>query len=389
MPAPTTLVVLTSLTPDLGDQHSLETARRKVQIEFPWALDVAWNVEFWGVRPWRAGRAVHDRFRCRGPRLPLERAPILAQWAVAWCVHALLFIVHRPKGILTASIATIAPGAVAARLLARSRTPLVTVVKSYQPSRSRHMRGSSWRASLIDALYRFVLRRSQIVVVRGSFTEDVARRSGVPADRIVHLIAHGSIPDDYEPTDVVPLRRNPLRLVCAARLVPEKGVDVLLEAFALMDRDGVVLEIAGDGAERADLEALAQRLGIADRVEFKGLITSRMLDFYQGALAVVLPSRADEGLGMALVEGALNGCALVGSDVGGITDTIVDGETGVLVPPNDATALAEVLRNLVDDPQRALTLGDAARRQSTERVVGRKAALAELRRRMEELTVPV
>ncbi len=167
-----------------------------------------------------------------------------------------------------------------------------------------------------------------------------------------------------------------------------KGFDVLLRAFAVLapEVDDVVLELAGDGPERDRLEGLAAELGLEQRVRFHGwLPAGRMRDFFAGALVSVLPSRVEEGLGMVLVEAGVAGCALVGSDLGGIRDIVRSASTGVLVPPEDPVATADALRRLLADRDEARRLGAGARAAALAYVGDREAALCELRRRFDEL----
>jgi glycosyltransferase involved in cell wall biosynthesis len=165
----------------------------------------------------------------------------------------------------------------------------------------------------------------------------------------------------------VPSPRNtgaPLRLVYLGRLDARKGVDVLLRALALVvqQEPGVALTIAGDGAARPGLEALAAELALQAVVTFRGRFAHEALaEVLEGVNVVVHPS-LEEGLPVAVLEGMAYGKAMVATAVGGTPDVITPGVNGLLVPPGDAAALAEALLTVVRDPELRARLAAAARR---------------------------
>lgn len=190
----------------------------------------------------------------------------------------------------------------------------------------------------------------------------VARRleqGGVDPARIV------LIPSSIDPALVQPRRgraalrselglaaEEPVFLVLAA-LVHRKGIDVLLDALAQLPHPPALL-IAGEGEERARLEAQAGRLGLAG-VRFLGRREDKG-DLLAACDVLVLPSRL-EGLGVAALEAMAAGRAVVATDVGGLGEAVVDGETGLLVPPEDRSALAEAVGRLAGDPALRAALG--------------------------------
>ncbi len=137
----------------------------------------------------------------------------------------------------------------------------------------------------------------------------------------------------------------------AGRLVPEKGVDVLLEAVAGMDGPWRLI-VMGAGSAREQLEALARRREVADRVSFEEFVPSLcMPDFYRGLDAFVLPSRSQsnwiEQFGRVLIEAMACGVPVIGSDCGEIPNVI--GDAGLIFPEDDVTALRERLTLLMSD----------------------------------------
>ncbi|WP_410769649.1 glycosyltransferase family 4 protein [Fontibacillus sp. BL9] len=169
---------------------------------------------------------------------------------------------------------------------------------------------------------------------------------------VIHPENIGVIPNGFDEKRFkpVPHENEVAQLVTVCRLVPAKGLDILLKACAELKARGLsyVLHIIGDGPIRKDLEELAQRLGIYEETIFYGytLHPEEFMPFFD---IFVLPSRA-EAFGSVFAEAALCSLALVGSEVGGIAEQIVDGSNGLLVPPEDHVSLAEALEKVIVDP---------------------------------------
>jgi glycosyltransferase involved in cell wall biosynthesis len=155
-------------------------------------------------------------------------------------------------------------------------------------------------------------------------------------------------------------RREDARLLFIGRFTPQKGLEHLLRALALMKRPAI-LDVVGNGGDSARYRALADELSIGDRVAWHGqLRTDQLAGLYRAATALVVPS-IDEGLGLVAVEALLCETPVVAFRSGGLVDVIQDGRTGVLVSPGDSSALAAALDDVIADPQRARTLGAAGR----------------------------
>jgi glycosyltransferase involved in cell wall biosynthesis len=158
----------------------------------------------------------------------------------------------------------------------------------------------------------------------------------------------------------------------AARLTAQKRVDVAVEAVCRLaaGRPEARLVIAGDGPERARLEARVAALGAGDRVTFRGMVPGdELARLYRSSVAVLLPSE-QEGYGLTLVEGALHGTPAVGARSGGIVELIRPEVTGLLFEPGDEAGLAAALRRLLDDPALARRMGAAAREAARGRTAG-------------------
>lgn len=157
-------------------------------------------------------------------------------------------------------------------------------------------------------------------------------------------------------------RALPNQILCVSRLEKEKGIDVLLYAFADLKKTAsqAALVIVGDGSLRKNFERLARRLGVGDSVLFAGQQADTR-PFLARAGVYVQPSRF-EGWGLAVIEAAAAGMPIVMSDVGCAGEVIKDGESGLVVPPSNSKALALALGRVLSDAALARSLGEATKR---------------------------
>ena len=197
--------------------------------------------------------------------------------------------------------------------------------------RDRPIRGASWDRDRID------------VVPRGQDLDTLRAEGRAEPDP--------PIEDPGSPT-----------IVCVARLSPQKGHRYLVEAMPrlLAEHPRARLLLAGDGALRAELEALAAKLAVHERVSFLGVRRDARA-LMARADAFVFPSLW-EGQGNALLEAMALGVPIVATRIPAVEGTLRDGEEAVLVPPGDPPALAEGLLAVIGDPAFARRLGDAAAR---------------------------
>ena len=156
------------------------------------------------------------------------------------------------------------------------------------------------------------------------------------------------------------------RLAVVGRLVPIKGHDTLLRAIRTAARElpGLELEIAGSGPLEAELRSRATALGLDGTVRFLGQVPGAS-GVIERASVVLVPSLG-EGFGMVALEAMERGRAVVASHVGGLPEIVSAGETGLLVQPGDADALAAAIVELAGDPDRARAFGAAGRVRALE-----------------------
>jgi glycosyltransferase involved in cell wall biosynthesis len=151
------------------------------------------------------------------------------------------------------------------------------------------------------------------------------------------------------------------------RLSSEKGVPVLLHAPAsLADEDvDFRVRIIGDGPEGARLAILAWSLRLRERVEFTGILEGDALEAaVSSAVAVVVPSLAEESAGLVAIEQMMRGRVLIASDTGGLGEIV--GNAGLKFPPGDVPALTACLRRVLGDPELRVALGRAARSRALQ-----------------------
>jgi glycosyltransferase involved in cell wall biosynthesis len=146
-------------------------------------------------------------------------------------------------------------------------------------------------------------------------------------------------------------------LLAVARLTPQKGIDVAIRALPLLS-DDTVLVVLGEGPERDVLGRLAHELGVDHRVRLAGRVPD-VAAWLRRATLLVHPARW-EGFGLGVLEGMLAGLPIVASNVSSLPELVVDGETGILVLPNDPSALALGIASALEQPQ----LGAAGRERA-------------------------
>lgn len=203
------------------------------------------------------------------------------------------------------------------------------------------------RSATLRAGLRRMVRKAQVVTACSEFTLHNLKTFATP-NRPSLVIPNGVDPDEF--VGGADEERDFGRYVLAVgRLVPQKGFDVLLDAFtsdALLD---LSLVIAGDGFERESLERRATELGIGSRVHFVGSVDrGRLPGLMRGAQVFAFPSRG-EAFGIALLEAMAAGVPAVAAGAGGVPEFARDGENALVVPPEDVGALSLALARLITD----------------------------------------
>jgi glycosyltransferase involved in cell wall biosynthesis len=220
-----------------------------------------------------------------------------------------------------------------------------------------------FRLSFKDVLFSKVIARATKNSVHHIVLDYDMKREllelGVPSEKI-YLIPN-YVSDDF--FTVTPSYDN-FNIVFVGRLVPEKGVDLLIRAFAKLAEKVPVakLILVGDGSEKPCLQRLAKELGVLEKVTFTGFVPhSKVPELLRKASVFALPSRF-EGLPNALLQAMAAALPCVATSVGGVPDVIKDGVNGILVPPEREDLLAEALETVLLNKALAMRLGENARR---------------------------
>ena len=228
------------------------------------------------------------------------------------------------------------------------------------------------------AVARWVFRQAAAATACSPELRDVALQLGAPD--LTELIAWGADPSVFKPVE----QRDDLRarfgwgngpvILALGRMVYKKGFDVLLRALppVLANRPDLKVSIGGDGPISAELQALAASLGIKGSVDFIGRVPwDQVPQLFAAGDIFVLPSIRDssgnlDGLPTVLLEAMGCGCAVVASDIGGVSLAIRDQENGLLVKPGSVSDLTDALVQLLSKPAYAAELGKAARKTVAE-----------------------
>ena len=248
---------------------------------------------------------------------------------------------------------------------------------------------------LFRSMARFALRQADLLTANSEELRDavlaIARQGGKGTssqgereiEKKFDLIIYGTDPNALkpDPTGVSELRNrlvtlspshpvapSPCLLLCVGRMVYKKGFDFLLRAMAepeLRQRN-VQAVMVGNGDQKDEWQALAAQLGISERVRWVGNVPKTEIGVYYNACDILLNpsvSKPADGLNVCVIDAMSCAKPVVGSNVAGNALAIVDGETGLIVPEQDASALAKALAKMVDDRELRQKMGSAARQR--------------------------
>ena len=221
---------------------------------------------------------------------------------------------------------------------------------------------SGWSAAKLLTLMfpRYWLSRAAATNI--AVTNHVDRRQKLPHTKVIY---HGI--EDPLPNLGRSMPSQKLRIACVGRLVPEKGIPVLLEAGKILKAEGHDFEIRiiGDGNERAKLEEFIQREKLEPFTSVTGFLTD---DAFARALqdvsVVVMPSTWEETAGLAAIEQMMRGRLVIAADIGGLAEIL--GDTGLIFPPGSAVSLANCLRSVIENPALIMSYGEKARRRALQ-----------------------
>ncbi len=250
---------------------------------------------------------------------------------------------------------------------ARRKTVVMSLARLLRVPRVLHVHGSEFEVAYRaakpaeQAMVRLLLRSADLIIALTPTWE--ARLQAMTPCVTTTVMNPVDIPDAADADG-----RVPGRIVSLGRVGERKGSAVIVAALAeLVERHPEAhVILAGDG-DHAPVQAAAQALGVADRLEMRSWISpAEVGELLDSAAIFTLPSR-EEGLPVAMLEAMAHGLPSVVTPVGGIPDFVHDGVNGIMVSPDDPAGLAAALATLLADPDAAARLGAAARVEVTER----------------------
>lgn len=270
------------------------------------------------------------------------------RWDAFWQLYRLLRR-ERPTILHTWMFHANIPGRVLGRLAG------VPIVISSEQTMGQESHWRYWLNRITDPL------TDRVVCVSQQVADFVVKKVGIPQRKTV-VIPNGIDVRDFEHLPAKQQVRAALGLPfdqmligTVSRLKLVKRLDVLLQAMKSL-RD-IYVVIIGDGPERTQLEAMSERAGIASRVHFAGQQDD--VRIWLAALDMFVLSSDWEGMPNAVLEAMAAGLPVVATAVGGTPEVVMDGVTGLLVPPRDPGVLAEAIDRLLRDPELRRQMGRA------------------------------
>jgi len=216
------------------------------------------------------------------------------------------------------------------------------------------------RSQFMNQILRELLTKANyITACSKNALDDMEHYFGQSFGERVSVIYNGVELDDFQQGGTFTHTRP--YILGMGRLVPQKSFDILIQAFNKANIASHDLLIAGEGGDRKVLEKLSENLGLGERVRFLGGVNhSIAVSLFKGCDFFVLPSR-EEPMGIVNLEAMVAGKAVIASRVGGVPEVVIDGETGLLVPPENVGTLAEAIKRLIYDVALREQLGAAGR----------------------------
>jgi glycogen(starch) synthase len=213
---------------------------------------------------------------------------------------------------------------------------------------------------LLHPVSRRILTEAKAVIANSAALRDLALRTFPDVE--IDVITNGVCARSFHPSE----ERRPndvVRVISVARLIKRKGLEDALNALAAMKARNVELHLVGLGPQMQKIERLAEQLGIADRVVFRGHLRGEELArAYRESDVFLLPSLS-ESFSMALLEGMASGLPVVATRIGGIPELVEDGVNGLLVPAHAPDRLADALDTLSASPELRARFGRNNRRK--------------------------
>jgi glycosyltransferase involved in cell wall biosynthesis len=203
------------------------------------------------------------------------------------------------------------------------------------------------RTRFVAPIFKKIFFKADVIQVISRYLGDFARRMNPHSH--IELIPNGVPILLFENPAPKPFAGNGVALITTSRLSRKNGLSDVIAALPLLPPQ-VRFEILGIGELEAELKALAERLGVSERVRFVGFVPYQDIPPYLHHADIFIRPSLSEGLGNSFIEAMAAGLPVVATPVGGIPDFLKDGETGVFCKPSDPQSVAAAVQRLIDDP---------------------------------------
>lgn len=208
-----------------------------------------------------------------------------------------------------------------------------------------------------------------------AITQHVLQRQGLPRSKV----AYYGVEEGLQPGRTPGSTANGQHVAFAyvGRLVAEKGLSLLVQATAILQREGYNLDVrlVGDGPDRANIQAMISAAGLDSCMHITGYLTGpALVDSLRSSQVVVMPSIWEETAGLAAIEQMMRGRLVIAADIGGLSEVVAD--AGLKFPPGNGEALAGAMRSVLRDPALVESLGRKARERA-ECVFNRRKMIEE------------
>ncbi len=286
--------------------------------------------------------------------IPVHLCPVPSRWNPIgiWKLRTLL-VKEKIQVVHTHMYRANTSGTIAALL---ARVPVI--ISQVHNVDTWDYRSQIWTDRILSVFKDMTIFVSE--AVRANFLESVPLRLGS------HTVIYNGVDTEfYKPADDNPLKlEGEIRIGAVARLIPQKGIHYLIDVLSdtVFREKNIHAYILGDGPMRNDLEELARQKEISNRFHIMGA-NGDVVSFLRSIDIFVMPS-LKEGFSNALLEAMAVGVPIIATAVGGNPEAIEDGESGILVPPGDHSAMRQSLMSLIDDPDRRKLLRWHARQQA-------------------------
>ncbi|MEM2046188.1 MAG: glycosyltransferase, partial [Candidatus Bathyarchaeia archaeon] len=206
------------------------------------------------------------------------------------------------------------------------------------------------------------------ILVEDKYTCKLLIKLGISREKISLLPYPGIKIEVFRKAHPINTLKDKLIILHHGRLVPKRGLKNLIEAMPKVIREfpEATLIIAGESPEKTRLKKLAEKLGLAQHVRFTGLAPYELIPALVKSSTIVVNPSLVEGHSSSVIEAMAASKPVIATKVGGITDIIMDGETGILIEPGNPDQIAEAIMKLLKNPKMMEAIGERASKKAEE-----------------------